>query len=124
MPKKSPGAEPKPRAPKPKARATAAEVDPAFAPVVRHFENDKAVELAKSFASYALKVGGKIFAMHAQGNLVVKLPAAEAEGIVTGGTGEYFRLGKKVMREWVALGPEQSKRWIATAAKARAAARG
>ena len=125
MPKKSP---PTRKAPtktpaRPKtAAATAADVDPAFAPVVRQFEKDKAVDLAKSFASYGLRVQGRIFAMHAQGNLVVKLPADQAEAMVSGGTGDYFKLGKRVMREWVALGPKLSKRWIAAAKAARAAA--
>src|SRR5262245_7890952 len=72
-----------------KAAPSVEPVDPRFARVVAAFAADAelaavadeyaASQLAggrKKFGSRALKVGGKIFAMMAQGNFVVKLPAA------------------------------------------------
>jgi YjbR len=51
-----------------------------------------------------LRVGGKIFAMEVRGKLVVKLPAARCEELVEQGA-EPFVVGKRQMREWVAVEP-------------------
>ena len=51
-----------------------------------------------------LKVNGKIFAMTVRGELVVKVPAAQARGLVEGGSGRPFepRPGR-AMKEWVVV---------------------
>jgi hypothetical protein len=52
-----------------------------------------------------LRVGGKIFAMEIGGALVVKLPADRCAELVAAGGAEPFQVGKKRMREWVAVEP-------------------
>jgi hypothetical protein len=51
-----------------------------------------------------LRVGGKIFAMEVRGKLVVKLPAERCQALVAEGA-EPFVVGKRRMREWVAVEP-------------------
>jgi hypothetical protein len=50
-----------------------------------------------------LRVEGKIFAMHIDGRLVVKLPAERCAALVESGGAELFVIGKRQMREWVAV---------------------
>jgi hypothetical protein len=52
-----------------------------------------------------LRVGGKIFAMEVRGKLVVKLPAERCEELVAAGGAEPFVVGRRQMREWVAVEP-------------------
>jgi len=52
-----------------------------------------------------LRVGGKIFAMHIDGRLVVKLPAERAGALIDAGGAEAFVIGRRRMREWVAVEP-------------------
>lgn len=39
--------------------------------------------------------------------LVVKLPAPRCQELVTSGAGELLSMGRRTMREWVAVGHEQ-----------------
>jgi hypothetical protein len=74
----------------------------------------------KKFGAGALKVGGKIFAMPAQGTLVLKLPAGRVDALVAAGLGTHFDPGHgRVMKEWVALRGGED-RWLALAREARA----
>jgi hypothetical protein len=52
-----------------------------------------------------LRVGGKIFAMEIDGRLVVKLPPERCDELVEAGGTEPFVIGKRRMREWVAVEP-------------------
>jgi TfoX/Sxy family transcriptional regulator of competence genes len=52
-----------------------------------------------------LRVGGKIFAMEVDGRLVVKLPAERVAALTEAGGAEPFVIGKRTMREWVAVEP-------------------
>ncbi|MGW4890872.1 hypothetical protein ACWEQL_01180 [Kitasatospora sp. NPDC004240] len=64
------------------------------------------------FGASALKVGGKIFAMLAQGRLVVKLPRARVDELVDAGEGERFDPGHgRLMREWLSLDPGSGLSW-------------
>ena len=65
-----------------------------------------------------LRVGGKIFAMEVRGQLVVKLPATRCEELVAAGA-EPFVIGKRTMREWVAVAPGAGD-WPALAREALA----
>jgi hypothetical protein len=59
------------------------------------------------FGADTLKVNGKIFAMLAQGSLVVKLPAARVRELIAAEAGGPFDAGKgKPMREWLTAAPE------------------
>ncbi|MCX5063862.1 MULTISPECIES: hypothetical protein [unclassified Streptomyces] len=64
------------------------------------------------FGAAALKVGGKIFAMLAQGHLVVKLPRARVDELVDAGEGERFDPGHgRLMSEWLSLNPGSELSW-------------
>jgi hypothetical protein len=65
-----------------------------------------------------LRVGGKIFAMEVRGKLVVKLPAERCEQLVAEGA-EPFVVGRRQMREWVAIEPG-AQDWRALAREALA----
>jgi hypothetical protein len=58
----------------------------------------------RSFGSDALKVGGAIFAMQVQGELVVKLPAGRVAELIGEGTCAPFANGRgSPMREWATV---------------------
>jgi hypothetical protein len=106
------------RTPRP---AAVAEVDSAFAPIVRAFAKAPQVTTGKMMASVGLKLNGKIFAMHVRGQLVVKLPKARVDALVAGGLGARFdpRHDGRVMKEWMAIDAGQGD-WLALATEAHA----
>ena len=71
------------------------------------FVQDKQVtrDEGKGFASGALKVNGKIFAMMTpRTEFVVKIPKTRVDELVSDGIGERFEPGPgRVMKEWLAL---------------------
>lgn len=67
-----------------------------------------------------LRAGGKIFAMLVRGDLVVKLPAERCEALVAAGGAEPFVVGRRRMREWVAVAPGDAHDWGALAREALA----
>ncbi|MFO1069091.1 MAG: TfoX/Sxy family protein [Geminicoccaceae bacterium] len=76
--------------------------DPRLAAIARDFAGDPRIAAGKLFASYGLKVDGKIFAMVVRDRLVVKLPRARAAALVAGGQAEPFDPGHgRPMREWI-----------------------
>ncbi|MGH2677724.1 MAG: hypothetical protein ACRDHB_05120 [Actinomycetota bacterium] len=59
-----------------------------------------------------LRVGGKVFAMLIQGDLVLKLPRERVNGLIESGVAERFDPGHgRPMKEWVAISAGQSRRW-------------
>lgn len=74
----------------------------------------------KSFGSSALKIHNKIFAMLVRGRLVVKLPKARVDAIVTTGDGERFdpKRNGQLMKEWVCLEPTSELAWLDAAREA------
>ena len=73
------------------------------------------------FGSGALKVRGKIFAMLVRGQLVVKLPSKRVAQAIAAEQGEAFDANKgRPMREWLAIPPESSLDWEASAREALA----
>jgi hypothetical protein len=76
------------------------------------------------FGRSALRYGGKIFAMHVRGALVVKLPADMVADLVAAGHGTHFDANKGTpMREWFAATPACALSWSDLAAEALACAR-
>lgn len=74
---------------------------------------------SSAFGATALKVGGKIFAMLVRGELVVKLPRARVEALISSGAGRPFDMGAgRVMREWVSIPSDSAADWHAVAAEA------
>jgi len=97
-----------------------AEVDPRFAPIVSAFAGDRQVNCGRMFSSNSvLNVNGKIFAMLTKGSLVVKLPKARVDEMVSWGHGTHFDPGHgRMMKEWVVVGPGKLD-WIELARQAR-----
>lgn len=70
------------------------------------------ISVGRMFGSPVLKVEGKVFAMLVKGRLVVKLPGAQVEKLVTSRLGEAFDPGHgKPSKEWVAVDANVSRRW-------------
>jgi hypothetical protein len=95
-----------------------------FARLVKRFSADRKVTppttKAGKFGTSALKVDGKIFAFLSHGDLVVKLPRERVDELITSETGKPFDAGRgKVMKEWVAIAPQHSRRWAKLAGDAR-----
>lgn len=58
--------------------------------------------------------------LDARGHLVVKLPAERVDALVTEGRGVRWVPGRgRAMREWLAVGPANSARWLPLARDAR-----
>jgi len=68
-----------------------------------------------------LRINGKIFAMLAHGELVVKLPAGRVDELVAGGDAANFDAGKgRPMREWASVSASRSEEWPALVREALA----
>jgi hypothetical protein len=85
-----------------------------FEAVLRRFDGEPGVERGTNWRSPGLRVDKKIFAMHVDGELVVKLPRERCEALVAAG-GRPFRAGKREMREWVVVSDGD---WVALAEEA------
>jgi hypothetical protein len=70
-----------------------------------------------------LRFGKSIFAMLVRGELVVKLPAERCAALAESGGAHPFVIGKRAMREWVAVAPDGGHDWPALAREALAFAR-
>jgi hypothetical protein len=94
---------------------------PGFRLVVDAFASDRQVTRGgRGFGSSGLKVNGKLFALLSDrtGRFVAKLPNARVEELVRAGKGEPFDPGHgRLMKEWIALRPEQED-WVALAQEA------
>lgn len=94
--------------------------EPDFAPVAEAFADDPGVSAGRMMASFGLKTGGKIFAMHARGCFVAKLPNARVDALVADGVGEHFDPGHgRRMKEWISIAPGRAD-WVALAREAHA----
>jgi hypothetical protein len=98
--------------------------DALFGRLITRFSADRKVTppttKAGKFGTAALKVNGKIFAFLSQGDLVVKLPRERVDELIASKTGKPFDAGRgKVMKEWVAIAPQESRRWPKLADDAR-----
>jgi hypothetical protein len=84
-----------------------------FRHAVAAFDDDPRVRAGTGFGgSPGRRVEGRIFAMLANGELVVKLPAARVTELVSSGAGRAFDAGKgRPMREWVSVSPADPDAW-------------
>ena len=103
--------------------------EPEAEPSARRFEQliatflaDPSVSTGTGFGSTpGLRVRGRIFAMLANDELVVKLPKSRVDELVALGTGARFDPGHgRLMKEWVTIGPEHGAEWRQLAADALA----
>ncbi len=83
------------------------------------------VRASGAFGAFAMKVGGKIFAMPVGGRLVLKLPKAHVDALVAAGSGIRFDPGHgRIMKEWIALTTVPPSQWLTLAREARSFAGG
>ncbi len=92
--------------------------DRRYASAVAEFRARQHSGAPRKFGSNGLRVNGKIFAMIAQGSLVVKLPAPRVRALVAGGVGMPFDPGHgRLMKEWLFVtSPKASWRDLAAEA--------
>jgi hypothetical protein len=70
--------------------------------------------------SEGLRISKKIYAMLVNGELVVKLPKDRVDELVDAGVGERFEPGTgRVMKEWLSVPPNASRRWKGLVAEAK-----
>jgi TfoX/Sxy family transcriptional regulator of competence genes len=82
---------------------------------------DPSVTEKKMFGTTALCVGGKVFVFPWRDALVVKIPAAQVQELVTAGAAELFDPGHgRVSKTWAAVHASASHRWPELALAARA----
>jgi len=83
-----------------------------FSAIADDLLRETGVEQGTGFGTNpGLRVDGKIFAMLVRGEFVAKLPAERAEALVEAGRATRFQIGKRQMREWVALPPGSQADW-------------
>jgi hypothetical protein len=85
-----------------------------FRRLAARFLDDPEVTSGTGFGSApGLRVRGKIFAMLVHDRLVVKLPRARVDELVSSGDGERFDPGHgRIMKEWVAIPAQSAADWI------------
>jgi hypothetical protein len=85
-------------------------------------EADPAVNRSTMMGFPCLRSHGKFFASvdRRTGNLVVKLPTARVNELVTAGVGLPFAPNGKVFREWIAIPIPDDEEWSALLHEARA----
>ncbi len=95
--------------------------DARFEALSEALRRDSSVTLAKMFGSNGFKIHGKVFAMLVKGTLVVKLSRARAQTLVASGRAVPFDPGHgRIMKEWVAIPPEDTGTWLDLAEEAKA----
>ena len=89
-----------------------------FAALAEELLTRPGVETGTGFGKApGLRVNGKIFAMLIRDQLVVKLPAARCEALREAGA-ESLKVGKREMREWVAVSASGPGDWPALTSEA------
>jgi hypothetical protein len=95
--------------------------DDRFEAIANELLSERGVYEGTGFGSNpGLRVGGKIFAMQVDGRLVVKLPADRCAALTEAAGAELFTIGKRPMREWVAVEPDGPHDWAALSREALA----
>lgn len=98
--------------------------DERYATLVDALPGDADVTLGspgkKGFGSSALQIGGKIFALLAEGKLVVKLLRQRVDALVAAGEGRRFdpRRDGRLMKEWLVVESMSDERWLSLAREA------
>jgi TfoX/Sxy family transcriptional regulator of competence genes len=85
-----------------------------FATIVRSQQDKAGVSTGTGFGKNpGLRIQGKIYAMVVRDELVVKLPRGRVEELLSSGVGKPFNAGKtdRVMKEWIAVPTNASRRW-------------
>jgi TfoX/Sxy family transcriptional regulator of competence genes len=93
-----------------------------WAPIAKAHLATRGVTAGRGFGKIeGLRISGKIFAMLAGGELVVKLPKDRVDELVDSGVAKRFDAGKgRPMKEWASIAPTASRRWKALVEEGRA----
>lgn len=102
--------------------STAAVREELFWRLAKGLYADPAVTRSTMMGYPCLRVDGKFFACFDRrtGDLVVRLPAARVNELITSGVGRPFDPNGKVFREWVAIPFPDDQEWSALLAEAKA----
>ena len=102
-----------------KKRSAVPTVPPVFAPVVAAFADDPEVTAGTMFSAgnVVLKARGKIFAMWADGALVVKLPRERVAELLGTGAAPFAPRPGRAMKQWVRV-VARNRTWVALAREA------
>jgi hypothetical protein len=101
--------------------------DVAFRRLMQRLLQERGVHQGTGFGSNpGLRVGTKIFAMLGREGLVVRLPKARVDELVTSGAGTRFdpRRDGRLMKEWVVVSVERRRSWGGLSEEALAFVRG
>ena len=75
-----------------------------FDELAHDYLNQPGVNRARMFGSEGLRLDTKFFAfIGREGQLIIKLPAAQANALVSAGEGSAVRAGRNTTREWVGV---------------------
>ena len=75
-----------------------------FAAIAEELLREPGIDEGTGFGTNpGLRAGGKIFAMLVRGELVFKLPADRVGELTAGGGARRLAVGKREMREWIAV---------------------
>jgi TfoX/Sxy family transcriptional regulator of competence genes len=86
---------------------------------------DPSISEKKMFGTTALCVDGKVFMFQWKDALVLKIPAARVDELLTAGQAELFDPGHgRTSKTWAAVFPSAQDRWPDLAEEARAFVRG
>lgn len=84
----------------------------AFSAIASELLREPGVTEGTGFGSSpGLRVEGRIFAMLVGGELVLKLPADRCEALKAGDGASTFSVGRRQMREWVAVAHGADHDW-------------
>ncbi len=94
-----------------------------YASVKAHFEDVAGVTVNAGRGAQGLKVGKKMFAMFFKGDLLLKMPPARVEALVSSGKGLPYDPGTgKVMKNCVLIPAARKRSWIRLCEEAAGAA--
>jgi hypothetical protein len=97
-----------------------ASVDELFDEIASRLPAEHAdVEEGRMLRASGLSTHGKFFVFATRGQLVVKLPAERVAELIADGAGAPFESGRRVMREWVSLRPDDAETCTAYVDEAR-----
>ncbi|MHA2501903.1 MAG: hypothetical protein ACXAE3_03455 [Candidatus Kariarchaeaceae archaeon] len=76
------------------------------------YAEDEAIEIAEGKGAQGIKFKGKMFAMFSKGDLLLKSTVDHIESLVSGGIGEPYMAGGKVMKNMSLISSDSVDDWI------------
>lgn len=91
----------------------------AFHHVKAHFAGQAFIDTGKMLHAPALRVHGKAFLFATRDVLVMKLQADRIDGLELDGLGVRMTMGKRAMKEWIAIPADEGELCLSLAYEAR-----